>query len=118
VQALDPALSRRLSTSESTRLTKNEATEWTSMSPPASLRFLMPLMNALPTLRYDSTLNSSVTLTLMPSEIACSTAGTPASVPGILIIRFGRSTRSQYMRRASSVASVSCARSGSTSSDT
>jgi hypothetical protein len=43
--------------------------------PPASLRFLMPLMNALPTLRYDSTLNSSVTLTLMPSEIACSTAG-------------------------------------------
>ena len=39
----------------------------------------------------------------------------PSSVPGILIIRLGRSTRSQYSRACSIVRSVSKARSGSTS---
>jgi len=32
---------------------------------------------------------------LIPSKIACSIAGTPASVPGILIITFGRCRRAQ-----------------------
>ena len=45
-------------------------------------------------------------------------AGTPAGVPGILIIRLGRSTMPQYRRAASIVPSVSSARSGSTSSET
>src|SRR5918912_896187 len=57
-------------------------------------------------------------LMFSPSERASSIAGTPSSVPGILIIRFGRSTRRQNSRACSSVASVSWARAGSTSSDT
>jgi hypothetical protein len=52
-------------------------------------------MKASATFTYDSTENSSVTLMLMPSEMHCSIAGTPAVVPGILIITFGRSTRCQ-----------------------
>jgi hypothetical protein len=58
----------------------------------------MPRMKASAMALYDSTENSSVTFTLIPAAIASSMAGTPASVPGILIIRFGRSTRSQYSR--------------------
>ena len=54
----------------------------------------------------------------MPSNSACSIAGMPASVAGILIIRFGRSTSSQYMWACSSVPSVSCASRGATSQDT
>jgi hypothetical protein len=55
---------------------------------------------------------------LIPLAIASSIAGTPSSVPGILIIRLGRSTRCQKSRAWASVASVSCAKAGSTSSDT
>ncbi len=54
----------------------------------------------------------------MPAAIVSSIAGTPASVPGILTIRLGRSTRSQYSRACLMVASVSCAKAGSTSSET
>ena len=46
----------------------------------------MPRMNASAIAVYDSTENSSVTFTLIPAAIASSMAGTPASVPGILII--------------------------------
>ena len=70
------------------------------------------------TFSYCDTLNSSVTLTLMPSYSACSIAGRPSSVPGILIIRLGRSTRPQYSLAWAIVLSVSKARSGSTSSET
>src|SRR3954449_5313134 len=66
-------------------------------------------MNAPATFSYASVENSSVTFTLMPSKIACSIAGSPSSVPGILIITLGRSTRRQYSRTCARVASVSCA---------
>ena len=62
--------------------------------------------------------NSSVTLTLMPAAMASSIAGTPSSVPGILTIRLGRSTRPQKSRACATVVSVSCASAGSTSSET
>ena len=75
-------------------------------------------MYASATFSYAATENSSVTLTLIPSYNACSIAGTPSGVPGILIITFGRSTRFQNERTCSSVPSVSCARSGATSSET
>ena len=78
----------------------------------------MPRTNASAMALYDSTENSSVTFTLIPAAIASSMAGTPASVPGILIIRLGRSTRSQYSCACLRVASVSCAKAGSTSSET
>ena len=54
----------------------------------------------------------------MPAAIASSIAGTPSSVPGILTIRLGRSTRSQKSRACATVFSVSCAKAGSTSSET
>ncbi len=54
----------------------------------------------------------------MPSAIASSIAGTPSSVPGILIITFGRSTRFHSSRACSSVFCVSWASDGSTSSET
>ena len=102
----------------STRETKKLATEWTSSASPASLRRSMPRMYASAIAVYASTEKSSVTLTLIPSAIACSIAGTPSSVPGILTNRFGRSTRFQRSRAWFSVPSVSCASDGSTSSET
>ena len=54
----------------------------------------------------------------IPSNSADSIAGMPSGVAGILIIRFGRSTRSQYMWACSSVPSVSCASRGATSQET
>ena len=53
----------------------------------------------------------------LPSYVISSIAGKPSSVPGILIMRFGRSTRSQYSRACSIVRWVSKARSGSTSKE-
>jgi hypothetical protein len=57
----------------------------------------------------------SVTLTLIPSLIACSMAGTPASVAGILTKTFGRPRRDQSCRARSIDAVVSPASAGSTS---
>src|SRR4029450_11013661 len=62
-----------------------------------------------------STLNIRVTLMLIPSAIAFSMAGIPASVAGILMNTFGRSSRAHSSRARSSVASASWERSGSTS---
>jgi hypothetical protein len=56
-----------------------------------------------------------VTLTLIPSPMAASTAGMPASVAGILMSTFGRLERDHSSRARATVASVSSARFGSTS---
>ena len=54
----------------------------------------------------------------MPSEMACVIAGRPSSVAGILMNRFGRSTAHHSARASATVASVSRASRGSTSSET
>ena len=54
----------------------------------------------------------------MPSPITLAMAGMPASVAGILIRTFGRSTILCSSIACATVASVSCARRGSTSMDT
>ena len=113
-----PSASSRLSTSVSTRETKNDATEWRSSGRPASRRRSIAATNASMTRSYWPTLNSSVTLMFIPSNRQRSIAGSPASVAGILIIRFGRSTSSQYMWACSIVPSVSCASRGATSQET
>ena len=60
-----------------------------------------------------------MTLTLMPSAMAAVMAGRPSSVAGILISAFGRSTASHsVLGRGDACASVSWARSGSTSIET
>ena len=62
--------------------------------------------------------NSSVMLMFRPSAIIASIAGTPSGVPGIFTIRFGRLMRSTHWRTSRIVPSVSCARSGETSTET
>jgi hypothetical protein len=59
-----------------------------------------------------------VTLTLIPAAIVLVIAGSPSTVAGILMKRFGRSTSHQRCAASAAVASVSWARSGATSSDT
>ncbi len=54
----------------------------------------------------------------MPAAIASVIAGSPASVAGILIIRFGRSTAHHSALASATVVAVSWARRGSTSSET
>jgi hypothetical protein len=56
-----------LSTSVSTRETKNEATEWRSSGSPSACRRRIARMYACMTSRYGPTPNSSVTLTFIPS---------------------------------------------------
>jgi len=70
------------------------------------------------TSRYRWRLKISVTLTLIPSEIAVRIAGRPSRVAGILMKRFGRSTVAHSLRADSTVACVSRAMRGSTSIDT
>jgi hypothetical protein len=91
----------------STRETKKLATELTSSGNPSFCRRSSALMYASATFSYAATENSSVTFTLIPSYSACSMAGTPSGVPGILIITLARSTRCQNERTCSSVPSVS-----------
>jgi hypothetical protein len=63
-----PSASSRLSTSVSTRETKNEATEcMSSIDSPSARRRSRPRMYASAAFAYISTANSSVTLTLIPS---------------------------------------------------
>ncbi len=59
-----------------------------------------------------------MTLTLIPAAIVALIAGTPAAVPGILIITLGRSTAFQSRAAASIVPGVSLASVGETSSET
>ena len=59
-----------------------------------------------------------MTLTLIPAPITAVIAGRPAFVAGTLIMRFGRSTSAHSSFACAIVPSVSCARRGSTSSDT
>ena len=59
-----------------------------------------------------------MTLTLIPAATQWVIAGSPASVPGILIIALGRSTAPQRRSASWMVARVSCASAGETSSDT
>ncbi len=59
-----------------------------------------------------------MTLTLMPRPMTSAMAGMPASVAGILIRVFGRSTSQASCLASATVARVSCARRGSTSMDT
>src|SRR4029453_15164607 len=59
-----------------------------------------------------------VTLTLMPLAMVVVIAGRPASVAGILMNRFGRSTSHHRCAASASVASVSCARPGATPMET
>jgi hypothetical protein len=104
------------SMAESTRETKNEATEAIrSTGSPASTRRSMPRWYAATTAAYASTANRSVTFTLMPSAIDCSIAWRPSLVPGILISTFGRSSSPHRRRAASIVPAVSRASRGSTS---
>ncbi len=70
------------------------------------------------TARYRSRLKIRVTLTLMPLAIVDVIAGRPASVAGILMNRFGRSTSHHRCAASAAVASVSCARPGATSRET
>ena len=66
------------------------------------------------TASYASTLNRSVTLTLMPETRASSIAGSASVVPGIVIIAFGRPSRFQSLLASAMVLTVSCARRGET----
>ena len=59
-----------------------------------------------------------MTLTLMPAAVAAVIDGRPASVAGILIITFGRSTSHHSALASAVVLSVSWAIRGSTSIDT
>jgi hypothetical protein len=59
-----------------------------------------------------------VTLTLTPRAMVLVIAGRPASVAGILMNRFGRSTSHHRWAASAAVASVSCARPGATSRET
>ncbi len=111
-----PISSSRASTVASSRLTKNEATEWRpATSVPTSTARSRPSSQALSTARYRSREKISVTLTLMPSASTVVIAGSPSTVAGILINRLGRSTVAQRARACSTVAAVSCASRGSTS---
>ena len=67
---------------------------------------------------YRSSPKISVTLTLIPSEMAWVIAGSPSTVAGILMSRFGRSTIHHSARASAMVFAVSLASRGSTSSDT
>jgi hypothetical protein len=60
----------------------------------------------------------SVTLTLIPSEMACVIAGNPSGVAGTLMNRFGRSTIHHRLRASAMVLGASLATLGSTSMDT
>jgi hypothetical protein len=60
----------------------------------------------------------SVTFTLMPAASVSVIAGKPSGVAGILIMTLGRCSRSQNSLACATVASVSCARFGETSTDT
>jgi hypothetical protein len=60
----------------------------------------------------------SVTLIEIPSPIRRLTAGIPSAVAGTLTSRLGRSIRFTHSRASATVASVSRASSGSTSTDT
>jgi hypothetical protein len=70
------------------------------------------------TSRWRATEKISVTLTLMPSASTRVIAGRPSGVAGILIIRLGRSTVFHRSTASVTVASVSWALPGSTSSET
>jgi len=108
-----------LSTSLSTRLTKKLATEWMAeMSFPAFTRSSSPRMYASITLAYASIANSRVMLTLMPAAIVRSTALAPSTVPGILIITFGRLTVAHSRSASDTVARMSFAAPGDTSIET
>ena len=114
-----PSLSSLASTSVSTRLTKKDATEriW-EMSCPAAAAFSRPAMYASMTSPCRWSEKISVTLTLIPSEMACVIAGSPSRVAGILMNRFGRSTIHHSARASAMVFAVSLATLGSTSIDT
>ncbi len=60
----------------------------------------------------------SVTLMLRPSPIICRMAGTPSGVAGILTNTLGRSMRAWRSRAMATVAAVSWARAGATSTET
>ena len=57
-------------------------------------------------------------LTLTPSAMSCSIAGTPSSVPGTLIITLGRSMVVKRRLASATERSVSVARYGGNSSET
>ena len=75
-------------------------------------------MNASITSAYRSTAKINVTFTLMPAASVAVIAGSPSRVAGILIITFGRASRSHNSCACAIVPSVSWARSGDTSTDT
>ena len=114
-----PILSSLLSTSVSTRLTKNDATDAIEdRSWPASAACSIPAKYASMTSPYRSREKISVTLMLIPSARHWVIAGSPAGVAGILMNRFGRSTSHHRARASAMVFSVSPASRGSTSSET
>src|SRR5205823_5664880 len=74
---------RRRSVSVSTRLTKNEATEWIpSIGSPCATRRSRPVRKASITASYRSRLKINVMLTFTPAAVASAIAGSPASVAG------------------------------------
>ena len=103
----------------STRDTKKLATLAIFVrSCPLALACSIPARNASITCSYRSRAKISVTLTLMPSARVAVIAGMPASVAGILMNRFSRSTSHHSCLASAMVRSVSCARRGSTSIET
>ncbi len=109
-------MSSRLSTSVSTRLTKNDATDSRCCSEPvAARRRSTPSRKASITASYRSREKINVTLMLIPSARHWLIAGSPSTVAGILTNRFGRSTSHHSARASAMVFAVSCAIRGSTS---
>ena len=103
----EPIRSSRLSTSVSTRDTKNEATETIRLrSCPFAFARSSPVMNASMTCWYRLSPKMSVTLTLMPSARVAAMAGTPSPVAGILMYALSRSTSHASWRASATVLSV------------
>ncbi len=101
------------------RDTNTDATDASrSIGSPRFARSSSPSRYAFAASSYRSTEKSSVTLMLIPAAIDALIAGTPAAVPGILIITLGRSTACHSRCAAAIVPSVSFASVGDTSSDT
>ena len=81
-----------------------DATEETFGSSPASIRRSIPRIYASAVARYCSRENSSVTFTGTPAKVASSIAGSPCSVPGILMNTFSRPARCMQVGRGAHAA--------------
>ncbi len=114
-----PISSNRLSLSVSTRETKNEATEATLLgSPPEAWYSSSPPRYASMTSPYLSSEKIRVMLTEIPSARRRRIAGIPSGVAGIFTSRLGRSICFTQSLASATLASVSPASVGATSTET